>query len=170
MSNTTISFVAAEGINKLKKLAEEIETCLFCTSLKTNDGATCRPMEVQKVDEEGNLWFFSDTNSEKNSEIKRDKEVQLFFAHPGISSYMVVNGEAEIIVDRKAIDELWSPIVEIWFDDGREDPTVSLIKVKTKSAYYWDTDGNRMVNFFKMLVSVATGTTLIEGNEGMINV
>jgi len=170
MSNRTISFEAAEGIKKLKELVEEIDTCLFCTNLKTNDGACSRPMGVQEVDDQGNLWFFSDVNSDKNKEIKADKDVQLFFAHPGISSYMVLNGEAEIIVDRQKIEELWSPIVKIWFDQGHNDPSITLIKVKTKSAYYWDTEGGKMVNFLKFLASVATGTPLVHGNEGKISV
>ena len=170
MSNNTTSFVAEEGVKKLKKLAEEIDTCLFCTNLKTNDGATSRPMEVQEVDDQGNLWFFSDVNSDKNKEIKADKDVQLFFSHPSVGSYMVLNGEAEVILDRKKTLELWSPTLQIWFKEGCEDPTISLIKVKTKSAYYWDTEGNRMVNFFKMLASVATGTSLVDGNEGKISV
>lgn len=168
MSNNNTSFVASEGIKKLKKLAEEIDTCLFCTNPKTNDGASTRPMGIQEVDDEGNLWFFSNANSEKNKEIEVNKEVQLFFSHPSVGSYMVLNGVAEIIFDRQKIEELWSPLVKIWFSGGSDDPTISLIKVKTKSAYYWDTEGGRMVNFFKMLASVATGTSLVNGNEGSI--
>jgi general stress protein 26 len=170
MNNNTTSYVAAEGIKKLKKLAEEIDTCLFCTNLKTNDGATSRPMDVQEVDDEGNLWFFSDLNSDKNKEINDDKDVQLYFAHPGKGSYMVLNGEAEIVVNRSKIDELWSPTIRVWFEEGNNDPNITLIKVKTKSAYYWDTEGGRMVNFCKMLASVATGTSIANGNEGRITI
>ena len=169
MSKNKTDFTAAEGIKKLKELVEEIDTCLFCTNPKTNDGTCTRPIGVQEVDDEGNLWFFSDVNSDKNKEIKADKEVQLFFATPEMSSYMVLNGEAEIIVKREKIDESWSPIVKIWFT-GNDDPNITLIKVKTKSAYYWDTEGGKMVNFFKMLASVATGKPLVNGNEGKINV
>jgi general stress protein 26 len=169
MSNTT-NLQAREGVEKLKKLVEEINICLFCTNLKTGDGATCRPMGAQEVDDEGNLWFFSDINSDKNREIKQDKKVQLFFAHPGKSSYMVVNGEAEIIVDRYKTDELWTPLVKAWFKEGKDDPNISIIKVNTQSAYYWDTDGNKMINFIKMVASAVTGTNLVHGKEGSINV
>ena len=33
------------------------------------------------------------------------KNVQLFFSHPGKSSYLVVNGEAAIILDKEKIEE-----------------------------------------------------------------
>jgi len=75
-----------EAIEKLKDLVGEINICLFCTNLKTDDGSTCRPMAAQKVCDQGNIWFFSQKNSDKNRDIAQNKNVQLFFAHPGKSS------------------------------------------------------------------------------------
>lgn len=159
-----------EAIDKLKKLVEEINMCLFCTNLKTGDGSTCRPMSAQKVCDQGNIWFFSPIDSDKNKEITKDRLVQLFFSHPGKSSYLVVNGEAEIIFDRTKIEELWNPLVKTWFKEGKDDPNISLIKVTPTNAYYWDTDGNKMINFLKMVASVATGTNLVSSEEGTITV
>ena len=167
MNKTNLT--AAEGIQKLKDLVEEIYVCLFCTNLKVDDGATCRPMGAQDVDEQGDIWFFSDAASDKNAEIKADKNVQLFFAHPGKNSYMVVNGQAEIIVDRNKIEALWSPLVKTWFKEGKDDPNISLIKVTTNNAYYWDAEGNQMINFIKMIATVATGKNLAGAKEGEID-
>jgi general stress protein 26 len=169
MENTK-NLKANEGVEKLKDLVAAINICLFSTHLKSNDGATFRPMSAQEVDVEGNIWFFSDINSDKNREIEEDNTVQLIFSHPGKSSYMVVNGEAEISTDRKKIEELWTPVAKIWFKEGKDDPDISLLKVNTRSAYYWDTDGNKMVNFFKLLASVATGSNLVTGVQGSIKV
>ena len=167
MSNTK-DLNHKEAIDKLKSLVEDITICLFCTDLKTDDGSTCRPMSAIKVCEQGNIWFFSEKNSEKNKAIVNDKNVQLFFSHPGKSSYMVVNGEAEIISDKTKIEELWSPVAKIWFKEGKDDPDISIIKVLPSTAYYWDTDGNRMINFLRMVASVVTGKNLLNGEEGSI--
>lgn len=169
MSNSN-DLTNKEGIDKLKNLVKEIMVCLFCTDLKTDDGATCRPMTAIKVCGQGNIWFFSEKSSVKNKAIAADKNVQLFFSHPAKSSYMVVNGEAVIISEKAKIEELWTPVANIWFKEGKEDPNISIIKVTPTTAYYWDTDGNRMVNFFKMIASVVTGTNLITGKEGAITV
>ena len=160
----------SESINKLRELVEEINICLFCSNLKTDDGSTCRPMGAQKVCEQGNIWFFSEVNSDKNREIKQDKHVQLFFSHPGKSSYLVVNGEAEIIIDKNKTNELWTPFAKIWFKEGKDDPNISIIKVKPTTAYFWDTDGNKMINFFKMIASVVSGTNLVTGMQGELKV
>ena len=169
MSNTE-NLINKEAIDKLKSLVNEITVCLFCTDLKTDDGSTCRPMTAIKVCDQGNIWFFSEKSSDKNKAIASDKEVQLFFSHPGKSSYLVVNGEAEIILDTAKIEELWTPIAKIWFKEGKDDPSISVIKVTPKSAYYWDTNGNQMINFLKMVASVATGANLVTGNQGSIKV
>ncbi len=169
MSNTE-NLINKEANDKLKSLVNEIMVCLFCTDLKTDDGSTCRPMTAIKVCDQGNIWFFSEKSSDKNKAITSDKEVQLFFSHPGKSSYLVVNGEAEIILDTEKIEGLWTPIAKIWFKEGKNDPSISVIKVTPKGAYYWDTDGNQMINFLKMVASVATGANLVTGNQGSIKV
>lgn len=157
-----------EAIDKLKSLVSDIGICLFCTDLKTDDGATCRPMSAIKVCDQGNVWFFSEKDSDKNKAILSDKNVQLFFSHPSKSSYLVVNGDASIIVDKEKIEELWTPVAKIWFKEGKEDANISIIKVTPTNAYYWDTDGNKMVNFLKMVASVVTGENLVNSKEGTI--
>ena len=47
---------------KLKELAEKARICLFCTNLDEQPVST-RPMSLQEVDEEGNLWFISSKES-----------------------------------------------------------------------------------------------------------
>lgn len=168
--NNTENLNNKEAIDKLKSLVDDIMVCLFCTNLKTDDGATCRPMSAIKVCDQGNIWFFSEKNSDKNKAIAADKIVQLFFSHPAKSSYLVVNGEAEIIFDKKKIEELWTPLAKTWFKEGKDDPNISIIKVSPTTAYYWDTDGNKMINFLKMVASVVTGTNLVTSTEGELKV
>ncbi|MEO6316362.1 MAG: pyridoxamine 5'-phosphate oxidase family protein [Chitinophagaceae bacterium] len=159
-----------DAVKKLKELADDINMCLFCTNLTRDDGSTCRPMATQQVDEKGDIWFFSGKDSDKNREIKENNNVQLFYSHPSKNSYMVVNGTASESTDKQKIDELWSPLAKAWFKEGKDDPNVSLIRVSNVNAYFWDTKGNRMINFLKMVASAATGKTLVDAEEGALNV
>jgi general stress protein 26 len=159
-----------EAVDKLKELAGGIDMCLFCTHVNSMNPSTVRPMSTQQVDDEGNIYFLSDRNSDKNKEIQQDSHVQLFYSDPSKASFLVVNGFAVAFYDRQKIEELWKPLLKTWFQGGPDDPNLSVIKVKPELAYYWDTKGNKMVNFFKMLASVATGKTLIDAEEGKIQV
>jgi general stress protein 26 len=156
------------AVKKLQDLATEINVCLFCTGTGLEDVPSCRPMATSAVDEEGNIWFFSQRDSEKNRDIETDHRVRLFYAHPGKSSFLIVTGTADIVYDRQKIEQLWSPLDKTWFKEGEKDPSVSLIRVRPDDAYFWDTRGNQMVNFFKMVASVATGSNLVDGEEGRI--
>ncbi len=168
--NNTKNLSNKEAIDKLKSLVDDIVICLFCTDLKTDDGSTCRPMSALKVCDQGNIWFFSEKSSDKNKAIAKDKNVQLFFSHPAKGSYLIINGQAVIISDKIKIKELWTPVAKIWFKEGKDDPGISIIKVTPTTAYYWDTDGNLMINLLKMAASVVTGKNLVTGNEGELKV
>jgi general stress protein 26 len=159
-----------EAIAKLKKLVLDIKTCFFCTHIEEEAGAYCRPMATQEVDEWGNIWFLSDKGSDKNCEIQEDSKVQLFYADPGKNNFIAINGHAEELFDKQKTDDLWTPLAKTWLREGKDDPNISLIRVKPESAYYWDTKGNRMINFIKMLASAATGTALAEAEHGEIQV
>jgi len=124
------------------------------------------PIKKQMMD----IWFYSEKHSDKNKAIAADTIVQLYFSHPAKGSYLVVNGEATIMEDKKTIEELWTPIANMWFKEGKDDQNISIIKVNPTNAYYWDTDGNRMINFLKILASVATRNNMLTGSEGALKV
>ena len=77
-----------DAANKIKKLADDIGTCMFCTYDASK--LQSRPMSAQEIDEEGNLWFLSNKNSNKNKQIEQNSEVELFFAsgHDKFLSFM----------------------------------------------------------------------------------
>lgn len=79
--------------------------------------------------EVGNIWFLSDKNSHKNTEIKKRNQVQLSLSNPDRKSYFIVNGQAEISTEKK-IEDSWSPIANKWFEEGQDNPNISIIRVE----------------------------------------
>lgn len=157
-----------EAIAKIKELAKDIRVCMFCTELSIRPIPT-RPMSLQDIDDEGNLWFISSAASNKNFEIKHDNDVQLIFAKNSDSHFLSVFGTAVIYKDKAHIEEVWSPIAKAWFDEGKEDPDVTVIKVSPIEAYYWDTKDGKMVSFLKIAANAITGKTGDDGGvEGSI--
>ena len=156
-----------EGKAKLKKLIEDIGICQFTTNLSQVPLAA-RPMATSEVDEDGNLWFISKDGSDKNTDIEMDNRVQLFYSKNNASEYLSVYGEATIIKGDKAkIEKYWSSMANNWFD-GKEDPSITLIKVVPKDSYYWDTKSNRYISFSKLIVGAITGNGAEVGVKGEI--
>lgn len=142
--------------------------CLFCTF--TGEFAIkARPMSTQAVEEDGTIWFFSSKQSNKNKEIGTKSKVQLLYGDPGKSDYLSVEGNAEITEDKKKIDELWTPFIKTWFQEGKDDPDLTLLKITPAAAYYWDTNHGKMVSFAKILASIVSGKTMDDGIEGKLN-
>ncbi len=157
-----------EAIEKMKELVGKNDTCYFCTQSSNGVPMHVRPMSVQKFDDDGNFWFLSAKDSNKNMEIKDDSTVQLLFQGSKHSDFLSVVGRATISHNKEKIKELWEPIVKTWFTEGVDDPRISVIRVQPESGYYWDNKHGNAVAFGKMLVGMAMGKTLDDSIEGKI--
>ena len=159
----------SEGLKKLKELAEDTKICMMCTNLGIVPFDS-RPMGTQEVDEQGNIWFFSALDSLKNEQIQNDRRVQLIYSCPEKSHFMSVYGHAKIIKDRERTDELFNIFVRAWFEEGKDDPNLTLIKVTPEDAHYWDTKHGKVVSMIKIAVAAVTGKSMDDGVEGEINI
>jgi len=156
-----------EAVAKIKDIIMSAETCMFTTDLNETPLQT-RPMGTLDVDDAGNIWFFSNCNSEKNKDILYNNKVQLFYSNKNTAEYLSVFGQASIIVDKEQAQRLWTPIAKAWFKDGANDAELTIIKVKPLKAHYWDTKHNKMVSLFKIFTNVFTEATIDDGVEGNI--
>jgi general stress protein 26 len=155
------------GIEKMRELAMDAKICHFVTALNQKP-LNSRPMSTLEVDDAGTFWFMSGKGSHKNEEIFDDPEVQLFYSNSGSSEYLSVYGYAEIIKDRKKLEELWSPIAKTWFNEGKDDPELTIIRVQAADAYYWDTKNGKMVQLIKIASGAIMGKPTDDGVEGKI--
>ena len=159
-----------EAIDKIRELVGKSAVCFFCTKLLTNESFSVRPMTVQKVDDEGNFWFLSASDSIHDAEIHTDPAVQLLFKGSDYSDFLNIYGTATISRDKAMIEELWNPMFKTWFTEGKDDPRISVIKLKPTEGYYWDTKNNMAVGFVKRIVGAVIGKTMDDSIEGTINV
>ena len=161
---------ADNAVEKIREIAKHANICIFVTDLSRLP-LTSRPMATQEVDEGGNIWFMSGKNSDKNKQIENDNKVQLFYSHSGNYEYLSIFGRAEIVNDRSKIEELWTPMAKTWFEKGKDDPNISLIKVTPESAYYWDTKYNKLVSLIKFAMGALNITPKNDGGiEGSLKV
>ena len=156
-----------EANKKIRELAKAADICLFTTNL-SNLPLTTRPMSTREVDDNGVIWFFSREGSNKNNEINADKRVQLFYANSSSSEYMSLYGTVSIIKDTAKAKELWSAIAKTWFNEGYDDPELTLLKFEPQQGHYWDTKDGKVVSLLKMVAGAIAGKELVSGIEGDI--
>jgi len=156
------------AIEKIKTITESAKTCFFST--RVNADTKSRPMALQEVDTEGNLWFLSDVNSDKNHEITSDSDVELYFMNNSKYEYMFIKGKATQSQDKALIEKYWTDFANAWFD-GKDDPSISVIKVTPNDGYYYQTKENKLIAMSKMIFAAITGKSIEDGGvEGKLEI
>ncbi len=168
--DTHEDLLGEEAIQKIKELTDKNKTCFFCTRIRTGESFCTRPMTLQQVDDEGNLWFLSADDSNKDAEIESDPSVQLLFEGSQYSDFLSLYGEAFVSRDKNKIKEFWNPMMKTWFTEGIDDPRITVVKVIPSEGYYWDTKHAKFVGFFKRMIGAAIGQTMDDSVEGRITV
>jgi general stress protein 26 len=158
----------SEALEKIRELVGKAKNCFFCTTA-ANGRTGARPMNVRKVDDRGDLWFLSASDSHQNEELARDPSVQLYFQGSAHSDFLHLRGRATISTDRSKVDELWEPVIKTWFTGGKDDPRITVIRFTPTDGYYWDTKHGNTVAAAKMLIGAAIGTTLDDSIEGTLS-
>lgn len=134
----------------------------FLTTITMDGRLTSRPMALQEVEFDGDLWFFAERGSTAVEHITASPEVNVGAGSGG--SWISLTGDA-VVVDAVAKKrELWNSAVGAWFPQGPDDDGVVLIKVEAGSAEYWDTPGGRLATAFSFAKAKLTGER-IEGGE-----
>lgn len=162
------NLMGKEAVDKIKELAEKAGSCFFCTDIQTGKPFDTRPMAPEKIDDEGNFWFLSSSDSHKNEELERDSSVQLLFQGSSYSDYLSIYGKAVISKDKAKIKELWDPMMKTWFTEGEDDPRITVIQVIPSEGYYWDTKHGMAVATVKRIFGAIKGETYDDSIEGNI--
>jgi len=142
---------------KLKDMIKDIDLCMLTTVDETGN-LHSRPMSLNSdVDTNGNLWFFTSSNSHKASEIEQRSKVNVSFVDSRDQRYVSISGNAELVNDRQKIKELWKPILKAWFPDGPDQADVALLKVSVEKAEYWDSPSSTVAQAISFVTAIFTG-------------
>lgn len=166
--NNRANLASTDAIEQIKELAGKAKSCFFCTENATESHHGVRPMTIQRIDENGSMWFLSSKDSHKNLELENDPRVKLFFQGSPHSDFLYLEGHVRISSDKATIRELWEPIMKTWFTEGVDDPRISALQFIPEDGYYWDTKHGNVVAGIKMLIGAAVGKTLDDSVEGVL--
>ena len=121
----------------VKQLVKDARIAMLTTM--TGDGRhVSRPMALQDVEFDGDLWFFTYADSDLISQVTANPQVNVSFSDAKQNAWVSIAGAAVQTDDRGKAEELWNPLLKAWFPDGLETPGLTLVKVNAESAEYWE--------------------------------
>ena len=122
--------------------------------LDGDDDAHPRPMTAQlENDRGGPIWFFTSTESELVERLTGGGGAIATFASKGHDLFATIHGKLSLDNDRAVIDRLWNRFVAAWFEEGKEDPKLALLRFDPEHAEIW-LDASSIVAGIKMLLGV----------------
>jgi general stress protein 26 len=147
---------------KVAELLKDERIAVFTTTAP--DGTLMsRPMSMQEVEFDGDLWFFASRSSRKVAHVTANPQVNV--ATAGSSSWVSLTGHAVVIDELAKKQQLWNSVVEAWFPDGPDDPDVVLLRVDAASAEYWDSPGGRIASVISFAKAKVTGQAYSGGEN-----
>jgi len=155
----------AEHDGGVRRVAELLDGAWFGMFTTTAPDGTLmsRPMALQEVEFDGDLWFYAERGSRKLEHIAAHPQVNV--AVSSGSTWVSLTGDAEVVDDLQRKRDLWNAGVEAWFPNGPDAPEVVLIRVDASSAEYWDTPGGRVASLISFAKAKMTGTRYSGGDN-----
>lgn len=112
-----------------------------------------RPMTAQIEGGHGPIWFFTSKDNALVGLLGRGDRAIVTFASKGHDLFATVHGTLSVDNRREMIDRLWNRFVAAWFEGGKDDPKLTLLRLDAESAEIW-LDASSMIAGIKMLIGV----------------
>jgi general stress protein 26 len=109
-----------------------------------------RPMTAQLEGEQGPIWFFTTKDNAIVEGLAKGNRAIATFVSKGHDLYATVHGSIAEDTDRAVIDRLWSPFAAAWYEHGKDDPKLALLRLDAERAEIW-LDGSSIVAGVKAL-------------------
>lgn len=128
--------------------------------LAAGDDGHARPMTAQLDDEgqdsddyNGPIWFFTSTDNHLYQHVTTGSRAMAHFTSKGHDVWATVHGSLSQSHDRAVIDRLWNRFVAAWYEGGKDDPKLALIRLDPEKAEIW-IDASSIVAGMKMLLGI----------------
>lgn len=116
------------------------------------DGHT-RPMTAQLDGdgEHGPIWFFLARDTSLVQALQPDSRVIASFVSKGNDLFACVHGTLHVDNNPAVIDRLWNRFVAAWYEGGKTDPRLVLLRLDPEKAEIWE-NASGLVAGIKLLL------------------
>ncbi|HEY7640397.1 MAG TPA: pyridoxamine 5'-phosphate oxidase family protein [Steroidobacteraceae bacterium] len=128
----------AELTTKLwKALKSDMTVMLGLTGVEEGHS---QPMTAQLEDDAATgrpIWFFTATDTDLVQAMGDRHRAVAHFASKGHDLFASLHGELVRDNDRATIDRLWNRFVAAWFEGGKDDPKLQLLRFEPEQGQVW---------------------------------
>ncbi|MDX6081084.1 pyridoxamine 5'-phosphate oxidase family protein [Xanthomonas campestris pv. incanae] len=113
-----------------------------------------RPMTAQiEGDSGGPIWFFTSKDNALIAMLGQGRRVIGAFSSKGHDLFASISGSLREDTDPAVVDRLWNPYVAAWYEGGKDDPKLALLRLDADHAQIW-LNGSSLLAGIKVLLGV----------------
>lgn len=117
----------------------------------TASGAGFQPMTHFPDRDPGLIWFISSTDTELVQSLGMGEDAQYVVISDAHDVHASLRGKLYQLHDDAKLDELWSPVIAAWFEGGRKDPRVALLRFDPEVAELWASSSSSLKFGFEIV-------------------
>ena len=98
-----------------------------------------QPMTAQLDSENPSspIWIFSSKDTQLVQAIGAGQRGMAQFVSKGHDLFACIEGDLVLDTNRAMVERLWNPYVAAWYEGGKDDPKLQLIRFDPESAQVW---------------------------------
>lgn len=102
-------------------------------------GHPMQPMAPQVDEDRRGIWFYTKRDSAMGSAIKAypSSRARICLIGPDHDYHASISGTMSAETDTSLIDKFWSSVVGAWFEHGKQDPNLLLLRFDPSAADIW---------------------------------
>ena len=110
-----------------------------------------RPMTGQVEGDHGPIWFFTSIENGIVRKLGEGDRAIATFTSKGHDLFATVHGRLSVDNDRSTLDRLWNRFVAAWYEGGKDDSKLALLRLDPEKAEIWQ-DASSLIAGIKMLL------------------
>jgi general stress protein 26 len=128
-----------EAVDQMWTQIARVRTCMLSVP---ESGQHPQPMTHFTRRDENAIWFITSADTDLAEAIGSGAPGLMTVRSDKQDYHASLRGRMSLHRDEMLIDEFWSPAATAWFEKGRDDSTIRLIRFEPTEAAIWASEGN----------------------------
>jgi general stress protein 26 len=112
------------------------------TGMLATEGARAVPMSHYTDEKTGKLWFITANGTDISKSSQTGASADYIVTSDDEHFYTRIEGHVQAVTDPAKLEELWNAVAAAWFEEGKQDPDIQLVRFDLKEAEVWSTGGS----------------------------
>lgn len=107
-------------------------------------GLHMQPMAPQLDRDSDTIWFFARKSAEMVKAIRAGAQAHFCITGKDHDYHACIAGPISVDLDTDKRDAFWNTVIDAWFEDGKNDPDLTMLALRMKDAKIWASTDSKL--------------------------